>query len=326
MLQRILTHVDILNRLQVMRMFDLLHWGTSGAAKHWTHPDAYFNCSGYWDFIHRCDSTEVGEGLMECQNAERSFGQMGIESDAVGILPIVMRTCVGGSFNGCSAEFGEILFRFNGESGFCVGRSHSQHGVMACGDDISTVRFHGGPSVAVGGTHRRRASIRDVDKPSLYGRRRCFCGQCCSSWGYDGQLHSVNSTSMRGTEQLGRAGIGMFQEVHAMKQGALILNDRRNDRLDFAVFCCYDEPCVAFESFRDWENEIGRVTFYADSSFVSLKKADLHLPFRGLNWKCGVLSNREFCFRGQALPSSDQSIEVRGFSQASTTVLLWGWV
>ena len=34
--------------------------GTTNAAfaNSWTHPDSYFNCPGYGDFIQRCDSTE----------------------------------------------------------------------------------------------------------------------------------------------------------------------------------------------------------------------------------------------------------------------------
>ena len=65
-----------------------------------------------------------------------------------------------------------------------------------------------------------------------------------------------------------------------MKQGALILN-RAGELiwLDFADVSAklLMNRAVAFESFRDWENEIGRVTFMPIRPCgTSLKKADLH--------------------------------------------------
>ena len=322
--------------------------GTSGAAEanSWTHPDAYFNCSGYWDFIHRCDSTE---GWVRAEwNARMPNGRLvkleALKSDADD-----------GYFVHCDADMRWVVHStdaaqnlseslvqgFNGGSLDFVldGHIHSMGGYGLWRRHFDLIRFHGGPQawqlVAPTGDVPQ---IRDVDQTQAFfteGKAFVFVDNVAAIGGYDASNYILYELDVnaRHWKQLGLvdARLGMFQEVHAMKQGALILN-RAGEMiwLDFADVSAklLMNRAVAFESFRDWENEIGRVTFYADSSLwheFEESRFAFAIPWLELEdvESFPIVSSASVA---KALsPSSDQSIEVRGFSWGPTmTILLLG--
>jgi hypothetical protein len=323
--------------------------GTTNAAfaNSWTHPDSYFNCPGYGDFIQRCDSTEgwvraelytqLPDGRLVTLEALKSDVDDGyfIHCDAD------MRWVV--HSQEATLNLSESLVQgFNGGSLDFVwdDHIHSMGGYGLWRRHFDLIRFHGGPQawqlVAPTGDVPQ---IRDVDQTQAFfagGKAFVFVDNVAAEGGYDASnyiLYELDVTS-RHWKRLGLvdARLGMFQEVHAMKQGALILN-RAGEMiwLDFKDVSAklLMNRAVAFESFRNWTNEIGRVTFHADSSLWQEFEEDrfsFAIPWLDLEGveSFPIVSSALVAKALTPLASVEQDAEVGGFSWGAMAIILFG--
>ena len=259
-------------------------WALGGQAHSWTHPDAYFACPGYAEFIGRCDAsglwvravlnTQMSDGRLVRLEALKSKDEDGyfIHCDAD------MRWVVHSS--DATKNLSESLVQgFNGGSLDFVmdGHIHSMGGYGLWRRHFDLIRFHGGPQawqlVAPTGDVPQ---IRDVDQTQAFfadGKAVVFVDNVAAEGGYDASNYILYELDVvaRHWKRLGLvdARLGMFQEVHALEHGALVLN-----RAGELVWLDFREGTAkllmnraeAFASFRNWQDNLGRVTFYADSS------------------------------------------------------------
>lgn len=253
-------------------------------ASAWTHPDAYFSCPGYWDFIHRCDSTTEwvrAELLTHMPNGRlvKLEALQSLEDDGYFIhCDADMRWVVHSTDR--ALNLSESLVQgFNGGSLDFVmdGHIHSMGGYGLWRRHFDLIRFHGGSQawqlVAPSGDVPQ---IRDVDQTQAFytsGKAMVFVENVAAEGGYDAShyiLYELDVAS-RHWKRLGLvdARLGMFQEVHALEHGALIQN-RAGEMiwLDFEDVSAklLINRAEAFTAFKDWNNDVGRVTFYGDSS------------------------------------------------------------
>lgn len=317
-------------------------------ANSWTHPDAYFNSSGYWDFIQRCDSAK---GWVKAElNAQMPNGRL-VKLEAL------KSDVDDGYFVHCDADMRWVVHSmdaalnlseslvqgFNGGSLDFVldGHIHSMGGYGLWRRHFDLIRFHGGPQawqlVAPTGDVPQ---IRDVDQTRAFfadGKAFVFVDNVAAEGGYDASnyiLYELDVTA-RHWKRLGLvdARLGVFQEVHAMKQGALILN-RAGEMiwLDFIQVSAklLMNRAVAFESFRSWTNDVGRVTFHGDSSLwheFEGNRVSFDIPwleFEGAESFPIVNSAAEAALR-TPFASADQSTEAQGLSWgALATILFFG--
>ena len=316
-------------------------------ANSWTHPDAYFNCVGYLDFIHRCDSAkgwvraewnaQMPNGLLVKLEALKSDADDGyiIHCDAD------MRWVVHSS--DATLNLSESLVQgFNGGSLDFVldGHIHSMGGYGLWRRHFDLLRFHGGPQawqlVAPTGDVPQ---IRDVDQTQAFfaGEKAfVFVDNVAAEGGYDASnyiLYELDVTA-RHWKRLGLvdARLGMFQEVHAMNRGALILN-RAGEMiwLDFEDVSAklLMNRSVPFESFRNWENRVGRVTFHADSALwheFGESRFSFAIPWLELEdvESFSIVSSASVAKASAAGDSTNSSLDARGFWGFTETIFLLG--
>ena len=314
----------------------------------WTHPDAYFDCQGYWDFIQRCDLTD---GWVRAElNAQMPNGRL-VKLEA-------LKSDIGkGYFIHCDADMRWVVHStdaalnlseslvqgFNGGSLDFVldGHIHSMGGYGLWRRHFDLIRFHGGPQawqlVAPNGDVPQ---IRDVDHTQAFfaeGKAYVFVDNVAAEGGYDASnyiLYELDVTA-RHWKRLGLvdARLGMFQEVHAMKQGALILNRAGEmiwlDFKDVSAKLLMNRAAV-FESFRNWTNEVGRVTFHSDSSLwheFEGNRFSFDIPWLELEQAGSfpIVSSASVAKALTPFASPDDRLEVQGWSWSTmATILLLG--
>ena len=160
------------------------------------------------------------------------------------------------------------------------------------------IRFHGGPQAwQLVATSGEVPQIRDIDHTQAFyagGKAIVFVDNIAAEGGkYEASnyiLYELDVVSRHWT-RLGvvDARIGMFQEVHALEHGALVLN-RAGEMvwLDFtdASAKLLVNRSNAFDGFRNWRDEVGRMTFYSDSSLWHVFAGEHHffeVPWSELN-------------------------------------------
>ena len=255
-----------------------------GLAHSWMHPDEYFGCPGYFNFMAQCDSTEGW--IRAVLNTQMPDGQLvrlealrSNEEDGFFVHCDADMRWVVHSTNPRQNLSESLVQGFNGGSLDFVmdGHIHSMGGYGLWRRHFDLIRFHGGPQawqlVAPNGDVPQ---IRDVDHTQAFyadGKAIVFVDNVAAEGGYDASnyiLYELDVVS-RHWQRLGLvdARIGMFQEVHALKYGALVLN-RAGELvwLDFKSNAAklLMNRAEAFSAFRDWRSEVGRITFHSDSS------------------------------------------------------------
>lgn len=273
-------------------------------SKNWMHPDRYVDCKGYTTFMETCKSegnwsraelnTQIPNGQRVQLESLRASNEQGFflhcDADMRWVVhsnnPLVnLSESLVQGFNGGALDF--VL----------AGHLHSMGGYGLWRRHFDLIRFHGGPQAwQLVATSGEVPQIRDIDHTQAFyagGKAIVFVDNIAAEGGYEASnyiLYELDVVSRHWT-RLGvvDARIGMFQEVHALEHGALVLN-RAGEMvwLDFtdASAKLLVNRSNAFDGFRNWRDEVGRMTFYSDSSLWHVFAGEHHffeVPWSELN-------------------------------------------